>query len=326
MRVPNKNEYSVDGKWEHCALYERVKDALLTLPAYFKTETVISGLQATDIFTLNDALGATIEHQVVATLNGIRSVWDPNDKYSEYYFVRQSQTFPDVLLRKSGTADRTGIILGIELKGWYVLAKEGEPSYRFATSETACAPQDLIAIVPWALSNVISGTPAVYEPYIESAAYAAAYRNHHWEHVREAKSGNPADKAVILAKGVNPYPIKSDQISDKATVDGGGNFGRIARTGLMDDYIVRIKSTPLAGIQGRYWLEFFKLFQDTKLDQDLADAIKRFVVSKRRELEKLVSGEDRRIEITTTAILDKLEELLGNDSPTNSKPGSTKNK
>lgn len=53
---------------------------------------------ASDILTLNSALGATIEEQVVATLNTLRPVWDPDKQYQTYGFVRQPQTFPDVLL------------------------------------------------------------------------------------------------------------------------------------------------------------------------------------------------------------------------------------
>jgi hypothetical protein len=49
--------------------------------------------------------------------------------------------------------------MGIELKGWYVLAKEKEPSFRYKVTLTVCAPADLLVVVPWALSNVISGRP-----------------------------------------------------------------------------------------------------------------------------------------------------------------------
>ncbi len=48
------------------------------LPAYFASVTAIEGLQATDLFTLNTVLDATIEVQVVETLNRIRDVWDPD--------------------------------------------------------------------------------------------------------------------------------------------------------------------------------------------------------------------------------------------------------
>jgi hypothetical protein len=74
----------------------------------------LSGLSATDIFTLNAALGATIEDNVVKTLNEIRSVWDPEGGYKLYGFMRQAQTFPDVLLKRYGSyGDEPDIILRV---------------------------------------------------------------------------------------------------------------------------------------------------------------------------------------------------------------------
>ena len=50
----------------------------------------------------------------------------PCGRYSTYTFVRQSQTFPDVILRN--LADESDPpIMGIELKGWYLFAKKAEP-------------------------------------------------------------------------------------------------------------------------------------------------------------------------------------------------------
>ena len=46
--------------------------------------------------------------------------------------------------------------------------------------------------------------------------------------------------------------------------DKGGNFGRFARTGLMDEYLRRAKEELLAGIRAEYWLSFFKIFQDQR--------------------------------------------------------------
>ena len=98
---------------------------------------MIEGLVATDVQTLNTVLGATIEEQVVATLNRMRQVWGPQDEYQRYFFQRQAQVFPDILLK----SDHNGqdIILGIELKGWYLLAKEKDPNFRFTTTTDACA-------------------------------------------------------------------------------------------------------------------------------------------------------------------------------------------
>ena len=67
-------------------LRERVEGALLALPGYFDSTTNIEGLAATDLFSLNTVLGATIEVQVVQTLNRMRDVWDPNDEWALYRF------------------------------------------------------------------------------------------------------------------------------------------------------------------------------------------------------------------------------------------------
>lgn len=52
----------LDPAWaaRHGALQERVREALATLPFYFRTETVIAGINATDIFNLNAALGSAL--------------------------------------------------------------------------------------------------------------------------------------------------------------------------------------------------------------------------------------------------------------------------
>lgn len=287
-------------KWEHIELYRGVRDALLSLPLYFRTETVIEGISAIDIFTLNAALGATIENQVVATLNQMRAVWDPKAKYVQYSFVRQAQTFPDVLFRRVIEGDTTPV-LGIELKGWYLLAKEAEPSFRFSITPSACAPQDLIVVVPWALTNVISGSPVVFTPFIESARYAAEYRNYHWQHLREAK----ANAGIVMPKGVKPYPRKSDLIADKPEADSGGNFGRFARTGLMDTYLAQAKQELLAGIRAEHWLGFFKLFQEQRGPAAISSEIEKL----RR---KLADAEITASEKTEAAleILAQLERLL----------------
>lgn len=205
--------------WSHLDLYRSVREALRSLPVYFETETFIEGVSATDIFTLNSAFGATIETQVVAALNRMRPIWDPDEEYLLYRFVRQSQTFPDVLLRKApdrietaegqasdASADGDDILMGIELKGWYLLAKEGEPSFRYKVTPAACERQDLIAVVPWALQNVISGSPRVFAPYVESARYAATYRNYYWQVLRDTST----DTTIHPPADVSPYPDKAD--------------------------------------------------------------------------------------------------------------------
>ena len=279
-------------------VYERVREALFALPTYFRSDTSIEGILATDIFTLNAAFSATIEDQVVSTLNRMREVWDPDEKFMYHRFVRQPQTFPDVLLRRdaSGTdGHENEILLGIELKSWYLLAKEGEPSFRFQVTPAACAKQDLIVVIPWALSNVISGYPKIFSPYVELAKYASEYRNYWWECIRKTKS----IAEIMIAQNVSPYPQKSDKISDKPVSDRGNNFGRFARTGIMDGYLEVAKRELLCGIRAEHWLNFFKIFQEERNEES--------VNAELRRLRALVTGTDREDD---SYLIDALEQIL----------------
>jgi hypothetical protein len=100
--------------------------------------------------------------------------------------------------------------MGIELKGWYLLSKEGVPSLRFQTTPAACSVFDLIAVVPWHLSNVLSGTPVAREPWVSGARHAAEFRNHWWEHVGETTD----PKGISSPTEVRTYPTKDMQIVD----------------------------------------------------------------------------------------------------------------
>lgn len=291
----------VNSQWPHRELYLRVRDAIATLPLYFRTQTVIEGISAVDIFTLNSALGATIENQVVATLNQMRPTWDPGGVYAQYSFTRQAQTFPDVLLKRIGDSGEFEVILGIELKGWYLLAKEAESSFRFTVTPEACAAHDLIVVVPWALSNVIAGSPMVFSPFIESSRYAAEYRNYHWRHLREARS----DTGIKSPAGVSPYPKKADMIADVPLSDAGGNFGRFARTGIMDSYLAQAKQELLAGIRAEHWLGFFKTFQD----QRDRSAINLEIEKLRHRLCDSSAASDEKSHAALT-VLEGLEKLL----------------
>lgn len=241
--------------WEHFALWQRVRKAILATPDHFTTSTVIEGMLATDIFTLNAPLAATIEESVVNTLNALRPAWDPDAQYQTYSFVRQPQTFPDVLLRSIDNG--TTPLKGIELKGWYLLAKERQPTYRFTVTADACNPWDLLVVVPWVLSNVLAGSPVLFRPFVQPAVYCARKRNHYWQHEREAAG----DTSIRTPEGVHPYPEKSSQISDKPASDSGGNFGRLARYGIMDTYIRNMLAERIRGIPVSDWIAFFRQYQ-----------------------------------------------------------------
>ncbi len=279
-------------------VYERVREALFALPTYFRSDTSIEGILATDIFTLNAAFGATIEDQVVSTLNQMREVWDPDEQFMYYRFIRQPQTFPDVLLKKNTSEidERDSeILLGIELKSWYLLAKEGEPSFRFQVTPAACAKQDLIVVIPWALNNVISGYPKIFSPYVELAKYAAEYRNYWWKYIRQTKSNTE----IVSPQNVSPYPQKSDKISDDPIYDRGNNFGRFARTGIMDNYLEIAKRESLCGIGAKHWLNFFKIFQEERDEESINVELKK--------LRALITGTNRENE---SDLMDAVEKIL----------------
>jgi hypothetical protein len=189
------------------------------------------------------------------------------------------------------------------LKGWYLLAKEGEPSLRFQATATACAKQDLIVVVPWVLGNVISGSPILFESFIESARYAAEFRNYHWQHVRKTT----LDATIEGPSGVQPYPSKADQILDKPRSDSGGNFGRLARTGMMDSYMAKLNEVSLCGIKTVFWREFLKAFQESTTDAQARTALDR--LRQRVQQATTIPSLKAQAAFTITAELEKLLDL-----------------
>lgn len=285
----------------HAALYAAVYNALFALPAYFTSDLNIAGVPTTDLQNFNTSLGATIEARAVETLNQMRSVWDPDKRYAEFVFVRQSQRFPDVILRTAAPEKRREILMGIELKGWYVLAKEGEPSYRFKVTPAVCKPQDLLVVFPWSLSNVISGSPRLFEPYVVGARHAAHYRNWHWEHGRTAREAG--NTQITLSSAVQPYPSKADPITDAARGDKGGNFGRFARTGLMDAYMAELMRERLYGVPLSAWRRFLALFSEDRTEEEVTRGLDRLAVEAERERLSLPPD-------VAASLLTRLEEAI----------------
>lgn len=252
MRKPR--QVAPPARWRHYSLWRAVRESVLPiLPTHFRSVIQISGVNATEIYTFGAVLSATIEEELVRALNDLRSLWDAEGRYPNAFFERQPQRFPDVLLVDT-TSQRKEILFGIELKSWYLLAKEGEPSFRFTITPNACAAADLLVIVPWALSYVVAGSPIIFPPYVESARYVAQYRNYWWQHVRRTE----LDTRITAPENPMPYPEGREQVCDIPASDSGRNFGRIARIGLIDDYVDRCFSTMLLGIPVREWQQFFR--------------------------------------------------------------------
>ena len=251
----------LDQTWatQYQGLYDGVTTALHAIADGFDADIEIAGMDATDLFGLNSALGSAIERHVVEALNKLRTVWDPTGKYPTFTLVRFPQSFPDVRLIDRNAVKTDPVLMGIELKGWFGLAKEGQPSFRFAATPLACAQQDLIVVVPWVFSNVLSGKPRLLTPFIEEARYVARMRNHHWTWVKG--TGEPNDQ-VLLSIHSGPYPSKKTESSDKPVVDGGDNFGRIARTNVMDTFVATTLENDAGGIPIKYWVQFLNAFTE----------------------------------------------------------------
>jgi hypothetical protein len=286
-----------DRAWEHRALYDNVFKTLYALPSFFKTDLLISGVLATDLFTFNSSLGATIEAQVVEALNAVRGSWDPGQTYASYSFARQSQRFPDVILRTAADVEPK-ILLGVELKGWYALAKEREPSFRYKASPNVCAPADLLVVYPWALSSVISGSPQLYQPFVTGARYAAEYRNYWWRYVKEGGERN----ALRLSPVSHFYPTKSGPISDVAVHDDGGNFGRFARTGIMDEYRERLFQEQLSGIPLSAWQKFLSAFSEDKTETQINRAVDQAVAEAARLKKPVPEGVEAAKDLLTRVL------------------------
>lgn len=248
--------------WEHRELYDRVLKALYALPGDFDTDISITGVRVTDLHTFNTALGAAIEQSVVENLNKVRSIWDPDERYKLYRFVRQPQVFPDVRLQTDAPGMEP-VLMGIELKGWFALAKEGEPSFRYTVNPDVCAPADLLVVFPWILKEVISGSPVLLRPFVEEARYAAEIRNHYWSHTRGATG---VDAQVNPAEYRQPYPRKNDRFNDAAVRDSGKNFGRVSRGGIMSAFIGELMTELVAGVPLSAWQKFIKIFSDGQTD------------------------------------------------------------
>lgn len=250
--------------WDDFQVWERVREALFALPSYFKMEGSMPNIPASDLHSANTLLGAAIEEHIPIALNLMRTTWDPESKYADCLFRRQPQTFPDVPFRRERT-EGSETLFGIEVKSWYILAKEMEPSFRLDVSREFCAPADLVVIYPWAFSAAVSGTPRLFRPLVLSARKAARLRNEFW------KSKAPSDEwAEIKLPEQEPsfYPTKSDRINDIAPRDRSNNFGRVARSGVWDAAIQRLlREESIAGIPLLGWHKFLASFRErTSLD------------------------------------------------------------
>lgn len=190
--------------------------------------------------------------------------------------------------------------------------KEGEPTFRYTVNAGACAAADLLVVYPWVLSDVVSGSPKLLRPFVGEARYAAELRNWYWRTMRADRNGNGT---IILAAHKSPYPdVKTDQCSDRAADDGGGNFGRVARYGLLDDFVESTGKQEVSGIPVRAWLTFFKIFSDKARNLDaviiaIEDALSQYHDLGAGEKTALVESFERIVAILKEELNDSDSEL-----------------
>lgn len=82
-------------------------------------------------------------------------------------------------------------------------------------------------------------------------------------------------KEIIISEASNFYPNKSDKISDQPASDSGGNFGRLARSGVMKEYIEMTFNEKLAGIPLFAWQQFLSIFTESSTDSDVEKVLDR---------------------------------------------------
>lgn len=298
-----------DPSWEHYEVWHNVRELLGALPNYFRSDIVIRGINVTDIFSVGSLFSAVIESQIVDILNRLRDNWDADNKYPAFGFTRQSQTFPDILFVNLQKPDE--VVFGIELKAWYVFSKESEPSFRFTVDPDACGKPDLLAVVPWLLSDVVAGSPILLPPYLELGKYAAEYRNYYWVNSRENTGIRSTEIIRPPAEFRRPYPKSKVESSDKAEGDKGGNFGRIARAGLLDDFLAQTKNRDYLGIRVAHWMRFFKAMSENRTNTEIDTALNSILQSISKDLESLHNAPEHKVLLQQlVAILRSLIEKM----------------
>lgn len=264
-----ESDYSADVQDYRYGLIERLKNKVFpSLPSDCPIENRYSGIMATDLFSLNTLLGSMIENKVVQFLNSHRPLWD-DGKWNEYHFIRSSESFPDVRLVKVNQPNN--IVLGIELKSWFILSKEGEPSFRYKTASEACDQGDLLCIIPWYLSDAVCGNPILLSPWVFSAKAAAEATKRYWLYERQTdKPFTLKERELEVPTDCKPYMLNArDKTNYKPANDGGNNFGRLARTGIMTNFVEETLQTDILGIPANNWRLFLKAHTDSHSLSDI---------------------------------------------------------
>lgn len=255
------NEQQRFPEWPHHEMKQKVLRLLRGRCVYHDLVTQFqirkSGIQADKMIEqfIYDVLDTFREEWAVGPYAGCRVNYNPT-------------SFPDITI----TSGRE-VILGIEIKSWHTLAKEGQPCFRFQASPLACAPHDILVVFPYYWENLWTnhGVALLLAPYIENSRFVATQRNEtfDFEHPR-----NPVRRVT----GITPHTSKHrEEINDQPPEDKGGNFGRIGRLDLFRKFTWDLAATrvrmidpqgvPLADKTIDEW--FFQLWDKHLGDESL---------------------------------------------------------
>jgi hypothetical protein len=97
----------------------------------------------------------------------------------------------------------------------------------------------------------------------------------------------------------------SAQNNDRPRQDGGNNFGRLARSGMMDEFMAKLNDVPLCGIKAVYWRDFLKAFQESSSEDQARAALERL----RRRVQATQDLPSEKAQ-AALAIVAELERLL----------------
>ena len=114
-------------------------------------------------------------------------------------------------------------------------------------------PWDLLAVVPWVLSNVLAGSPVLMRPFVQPARYCAEKRNHYWRYERATRN----DTGIATPDDIHPYPAKSDPISDRpnSVLQQLRTSRSLRRHGRLHSDLL---AEPVRGVPVSSWIDFFK--------------------------------------------------------------------
>mgnify|MGYP000234331221 CR=1 FL=1 len=107
-----------------------------------------------------------------------------------------------------------------------------------------------------------------------------------------------------MLSGMNKYyPQKADIIADVPQNDNGGNFGRFAWTGLMDDYRAEVYREKLSGIPLFAWQRFLAMFSEERSDEEIIRSLDRMT-------EEALRGRTPLSAETIASFRDRLSEAI----------------